>query len=66
MSVRKRICNCCRFSKSTIFKKKIGKKLPSQFSMKKPFSPRKIGRFLEKKRVKNVFFNVNLSNNNKN
>ena len=58
-----------KFLKSTIFKKQIGKKyfhifkvqvldntFCVVFSMKKPFSPNKIGRFLRKKNVKNVFF----------
>ena len=34
--------------------------------MKKLFFPHKIGRFLGKNRVKNIFFYVNLSKNNKN
>ena len=74
MSARKIICNCCLFLKSAIFKIKLEKKLPSYFqststnntwcvifSIKKSFSPLKIGRFLGKNRVKNMFFIANLS-----
>ena len=63
------ICNCSHFSKSAIFKTKIGKKLPRYFqsksinntfcvvlSIKKEFSPPKIGRFLVENHVKNVFY----------
>ena len=68
MFARKIICNCC-FLTSTIKKKEIEQKQPRYFhststsntlcvvfSMKKPFSPQKIGRFLGTNRMKNMFF----------